>query len=265
MDKIALAAAAHPDDIEFMMAGTMALLRQAGWQLHYLNVANGSCGTVTLDKGPIVQARDQEARSAAAVLGACFHPPLVDDIEIYYERGTLRRLAAIVRQVRPVILLLPSLQDYMEDHTNTARLMVTAAFCRNMRNFPTDPPAEPVAEELAVYHAMPYGLRDALRHPVEPDFCVEVAGVMETKRQALSCHRSQKEWLDRSQGLGSYLRVMEEMAAQVARGAGRDSFAEGWRRHLHLGFGPEEFDPLREALAPWVCPPSADGGKKETT
>ena len=32
----------HPDDIELMMGGTMALLHQAGYETHYLNVANGS-------------------------------------------------------------------------------------------------------------------------------------------------------------------------------------------------------------------------------
>ena len=38
---IVLAIAAHPDDIEFMMAGTLLLLKQAGCETHYLNIANG--------------------------------------------------------------------------------------------------------------------------------------------------------------------------------------------------------------------------------
>jgi len=43
----AFAIGAHPDDIKFMMAGTLILLREAGWSLHYMNIANGSCGTTT--------------------------------------------------------------------------------------------------------------------------------------------------------------------------------------------------------------------------
>jgi LmbE family N-acetylglucosaminyl deacetylase len=43
--KTALAIAAHPDDIEFMMAGTLILLKHAGYDIHYMNVATGSCGT----------------------------------------------------------------------------------------------------------------------------------------------------------------------------------------------------------------------------
>jgi LmbE family N-acetylglucosaminyl deacetylase len=252
MNRIALAVAAHPDDIEFMMGGTMALLGRAGWQLHSMNIANGSCGTDAMDRESIVRVRTAEARTAAEALGAQFHPPLVDDIEVLYDLGLIRKLAAIVRQVRPAILLLPSPQDYMEDHMNASRVMVTAAFCRNMRNFVTDPPEAPIAGELAVYHAMPYGLRDQLRRPVQADFCVDVSSVMDAKRKALACHASQRQWLDRSQGVDSYLRIMEEMSAEMGRQSGCGQFAEGWRRHSHMGFGAEAFDPLGEALAPWI-------------
>ena len=44
-DKRAFAVAAHPDDIEFFMAGTLMRLGEAGYELHYMNVADGSCGT----------------------------------------------------------------------------------------------------------------------------------------------------------------------------------------------------------------------------
>ena len=253
MGKTAFAIAAHPDDIEFMMAGTLILLGQAGYELHYMNVANGSCGTAAMDHDTIVAVRDQEARRAAAVLGAAFHPPLVDDLEIYYAPPLVARLSSVVRRVNPQVLLLPSPQDYMEDHANTSRLGVTAAFCRNMRNFASVPPTPCVSGELALYHALPWGLRDQLRNPVRSHLYVDVTGVLEPKRQALACHRSQKEWLDRSQGFDSYLRTMEEMSAEVARMAGRAGFAEGWRRHNHVGFAAESFDPLRDALGELVA------------
>ena len=143
MARIAFAVGAHPDDIEFMMGGTMLLLGRAGWRLHYMSVASGSCGTATLSRKKIVAVRAREARAAARALGAAYHPPLVDDFEVYYEPQLLRRLTAIVRSVRPAILLLPSPLDYMEDHVHTARLMVTAAFTRGMRNFRTTPSRPP--------------------------------------------------------------------------------------------------------------------------
>lgn len=252
MRKIAMAVAAHPDDIEFTMSGTMMLLKEAGYDLHYMTVANGSCGTAVLDKDEIITIRTEEARCAAAYIGAAYYPALVDDIEIFYEPSLIKKLCAVVRQVDPEILLLPSPQDYMEDHMTTSRLMVTAAFCRNMRNYPTDPPVPAVDGEMAIYHAMPMGLRDQLRNPIQPDMFVDVSSVIPSKREMLSCHKSQKEWLDESQGHDNYLHLMEDMAREVGKLSGRFEYAEGWRRHLHLGFGSEDFDPLSKALDKYV-------------
>lgn len=249
MAKIAMAVAAHPDDIELMMAGTLILLRRAGYELHYMTVANGSCGTVTLDKEQIVAIRTEEARTAAASINAIYHSSLVDDIEIYYNPSLVAKLCATVRRVNPEILLLPSPQDYMEDHMNTSRLMVTAAFCRSMKNFSTDPPASPIESQMALYHSLPWGLRDQLRNVIRPEFYVDIFSVLAEKRRMLACHRTQKEWLDQTQGFDNYLTTMEEMSAEVGRMSRAFSFAEGWHRHLHLGFGPENFDPLRDALS----------------
>jgi hypothetical protein len=76
-----------------------------------------------------------------------------------------------------------------------------------------------------------------------------VRDTFDIKIAALACHRSQKEWLDASQGFDSYLKAMEEMAAGVGRMAGGAEFAEGWQRHNPIGLGPEGFDPLAESLA----------------
>jgi N-acetylglucosamine malate deacetylase 1 len=251
--KKAFAIACHPDDTEFMMAGTLVLLKQAGYEIHYLNVANGSCGTAVLGKDEIIAIRTAEARTAAESVGAVFHPPLVDDLEVYYERNLVAKVAAVVRLVDPEILLLQSPQDYMEDHTNTVRVGVTAAFCRNIKNFPTDPPVLPVTTEMAVYHALPYGLTDQLRKPILADFYVDIASVLAVKRRMLACHKSQKEWLDYSQGLDSYLTTMEAMCAEIGRQSGKFTHAEGWRRHSHLGFGGPDFDPLAAALGKYVA------------
>ncbi len=65
----------------------------------------------------------------------------------------------------------------------------------------------------------------------------------------LAKHVSQKQWLDESQGLDSYLQALRDLDADVGRMSGQFEYAEGWRRHLHLGFcGPDD-DPLRAALA----------------
>jgi len=245
---VAFAIAAHPDDIELMMAGTLLMLGKAGYELHYMNIANGDCGTATEDREAIATRRTAEAREAARTMGATFHEPLTGDLEIFYERALLARVGAVIRDVNPSIMLVQSPEDYMEDHQNACRLAVTAAFCRGMRNFVTDPVRTPVAGEVAVYHALPWGLRGPLRQVIHAGQYVNIGPVLETKRAALACHKSQKEWLDVSQGLDSYLTTMEQMARTVGQQISCFEFAEGWRRHLHLGFCAEDADPLTEAL-----------------
>jgi N-acetylglucosamine malate deacetylase 1 len=245
---IALAVGAHPDDIEFLMAGTLLLLRRAGYETHYLNLASGSCGGSDHSATELRVIRRQEAKSAAKLLGCIYHPHLVDDLCIYYEPGLVRRVGAIVREVGPTVMLVPSPQDYMEDHTNTCRLAVTAAFVRGMRNFATRPPRRPVGGEVTLYHAMPHGLRDTMRRRVIPGSFANTSSVQGLKRLALAEHRSQQTWLASSQKMNAYLGTMESFAREVGDLSGRFRFAEGWRRHLHYGFCAVDDDPLREAL-----------------
>src|SRR3989442_8164547 len=158
-NKVAFAIGAHPDDIEFYMAGTLLLLKKAGYQAHYLNVASGNCGSAQYNAATTRSIRNTEARAAAKILGTHFHASLTDDLEIFYNPELLRALAAVIREVKPAILLTHSPQDYMEDHTNTCRLAVTAAFARGMPNFKTVPSRPAAGYEVTVYHAMPHGLR----------------------------------------------------------------------------------------------------------
>ncbi len=246
--KVAIAVAAHPDDVEFLMGGTLLLLKQAGWETHYLNVSSGNCGSQKTDAAETARVRGEEAKQAAGLLGATWHGGFSHDLEILYDLGHLRKLAAIVRGVAPDVVLTHAPQDYMEDHVNVCRLAVTAAFTHSMPNFETDPPTEPPFKEVALYHAMPYGLRDPLRKRVAAGLYVDVAGVADEKLAALSAHESQRSWLDASQGLDSYLARMEELDREVGRLSERYERAEGWRRHHHPGFSSEDVDPLADAL-----------------
>jgi N-acetylglucosamine malate deacetylase 1 len=243
-----LAAAAHPDDIEFMMAGTLLRLKDAGCELHLWNLANGCCGSSTLTAHEAAAVRWQEALAAARLAGGTLHPPLFNDLEIFYDAPSVARVGAVIREVQPDIILTQSPQDYMEDHQNTVRLVVTGAFSRGMRNFQTNPARAATEQPVAIYHALPHGLRDSLRQEVEPHFYIDIASELARKRAMLACHASQKEWLDVSQGMDAYLIEMEAMAREVGRRSGRFESAEGWRRHSHLGFAAEDFDPLNAVL-----------------
>ena len=246
--KTAFAIAAHPDDIEFLMAGTLMLLGEAGYDLHYMNVSNGSLGTTELATPAIVKARRQEAMAAAESIGAVYHESICYDLDIFYDRSTLAQIASVMRQVAPDIVLTHSPVDYMEDHTNVCRLAVTAAFARGMPNFPVSPRRPSINKLTTIYHAQPYSNHDPLRQPVLPDLFVDVTDHEDRKVAMLAMHESQKKWLDVSQGLDSYLQALRDLDAEVGRLSGRFQYAEGWRRHLHLGFCGADDDPLFDAL-----------------
>ena len=242
-----LAVFAHPDDIEFVAAGTMLLLAQKGWELHYMNLCTGNCGSVVLGPAALARVRLAEAKAAAKLLGATFYPPICNDLELQYSPPLLRRVTAVVRAAKPRIVLTHSPSEYMEDHTFACRLAVTAAFSRCIPNFKSTPPRRAFGDDVTVYHAMPHGLRDPLRKRVRAGLYVDTASVHETKRTALALHKSQQHWLTTSQGDGVY-DILEEAARAVGKLSGRFEFAEGWRRHSHIGFSARDEDPLREAL-----------------
>lgn len=244
--KRAIAIGCHPDDIEFMMAGTLVRLKEAGWEIHYLNVANGALGTDKLPVDEIVAIRRAESIAACEKIGAVYHESLAQDLAIFYEKELLAKVSAVVREVEPEVVLTHYPLDYMEDHSNVCRLAVSAAFTRGMTNFETNPPLPATSQPVALYHAMPYGLHDPFRRLVTPDFFVDISRQIDLKTEMLACHKSQKEWLDVSQGQDSYLITLRDMMHDMGTQSGKYEYAEGWIRHLHLGLGPEDFDPLAD-------------------
>ena len=244
----AIAIGAHPDDIEFCMAGTLLQLKERGWGIHYFNLSSGNLGSVEMSSAKTAQIRAKEARKASKILGAKFHPSISRDLEITYDVPTLRKVAAVIRKTKASIVLTHSPVDYMEDHTNTCRLAVTAAFTHGMPNFRSQPKTKHYNGDVAVYHAMPHSLQGPLREKVIPGAFVDTSEVHATKMKALSAHASQQGWLDASQGMNSYLKSAEKMSIEIGKLSKRFKHAEGWRRHLHFGFSRNEIDPLSEAL-----------------
>lgn len=252
-----LAIAAHPDDIELTMAGTLLQLASRGWEVHYFNLANGCCGSKTLNRLQCAAVRLEEAQTAASLIPAKFYSPICNDLEVFYTPELLAKVASVLRAAQPTIVLTHAPIDYMEDHQNAARLAVGAAFIRAMPNCASDPPEATFDNDIAVYHAQPHGNRDPLGQIVHPTHFVNIENWIDKKRQLLSAHKSQDEWLDATQRMSAYLESMADMNREVgqlsqpvARAQNRTPFAyaEGWRQHLHLGLSQPNFDPLYKAL-----------------
>lgn len=243
-----IAIAAHPDDIEFVMAGTMLHLKARGWDLHYMNICDGSKGSTQLDPETCAATRLREAQKAAELLGAQFYEPIGRDMELHYSTELVRHVAAVVRQSKASVVLTHAPVDYMEDHEFACRLAVSAAFAHGMPNFETVPPSEPYFDPVTIYHAQPHGNRTPMGNRVRPHFWVNTTAVMQQKETALAAHACQQEWLDSSQGMNSYLKTMWDLGADSGTLSGKYPYAEGWRRREHWGFCDADDDPLRDAL-----------------
>ena len=234
--------------MEIMMSGTLLLMKQAGCEVHTINIANGCAGSAELQPAEIAALRWKEAQASARLLGSVHHECMADDLEVFYTQELIRRVTALVRQVKPGIVLTQSMEDYMDDHMNTAKIAVTATFARNIPNFRSIPDEPAVFEDAMLYHATPYILTDMMRRPIVPEAYIDVSSVMDRKEQLLACHASQKEWLDATQGFDSYLKHMRDLTEKVGTMSGRFRFAEGWRRHSHVGFTREDCNPLADLL-----------------
>jgi LmbE family N-acetylglucosaminyl deacetylase len=250
--KSALAAFAHPDDIEFCAAGTLLLLADQGWSIHYFNISSGDLGSFDHDRIATQEIRRNEGKKAAQILGATYHESICHDLQIFYNADNIRKVASVVRECQASIVLTHSPVDYMSDHEIASQLAVTATFSRGMPNFVSDPPVDAVANDVTVYHAMPHGMRDPLRKRIKAGLYIDTASTQDRKREALAAHKSQKEWLDRTQGMDSYLKEMDRFAEQVGQLSGKFRYAEGWRRRLHLGFSAKDEDLLQEALSDYA-------------
>jgi LmbE family N-acetylglucosaminyl deacetylase len=249
---IALAAVAHPDDVEFMIAGTLLQLQAVGVEIHIWNLANGCLGSVRHGSAETAAIRWRESTASAQVCQATLHVPLFEDMGIYYDAKSLARVAGVLRQIKPTIIFTHALSDYMEDHQNTARLITSAAFARGMKYYQTDPRSEPYEGPLALYHALPHGLHGPLGEKPVPSHFVKIDEVFAKKREMLAQHNSQREWLGVSQGMVAHVQMMEKTSQMVGSMSGCFNFAEGFNKHFNGGFAEATWDPLSLLLGTHV-------------
>lgn len=247
-NKRVLAVGAHPDDIEFLYSGTLLLLKKNGWEIHMWNLANGSAGSKTLGPEAIAAKRWEEAQASARILGASIHPPLFSDLGIFYDAKSLARVASVVREIDPAIILTHPPSDYMEDHENTCRLVVTAGMAKGIPNFLVAPPCEAKASPVALYHVPPMGCKTGLNESVFPSLFVNIGSVIPQKVQMLLTHDSQISWLRQTQTMQHLEDVILAESKAMGKLSGVFDCAEAFTPHQKRGYCPETFHPLEEAL-----------------
>lgn len=228
--KIALSFGAHPDDAEFMCAGTLALLRERGWEIHISTMTPGDCGTVQYSREEISRIRKAEAAKAVSLLDGRYHCLESGDLMIMYDRPTLLKAIELIRKVRPTIVFTLNPTDYMVDHETASRLAQTACFASGVVNCET-PGAEPFEPVPYLYYMDAVEGKDNFGREIEPGVIVDTTAAMEMKEQMLCCHESQRNWLLEHHGMDDYVLMMKAFAEK--RGAQIGSkFGEGFRQHL---------------------------------
>jgi len=223
-----LAIHAHPDDVEFLAGGTLALLSDRGHSITIATFTPGDCGS--RDRGPeeIASVRRREAAGSAARIGAQYLCLEMRDMAIFNDDASRRRVTDALRRTSPQIVLAPSPIDYHCDHETASALVRDACFGAPLPNYQTG--SAPTDAIPHLYYMDPVGGRDRENRLVRPDFVVDVHSAFERKRQMLAEHVSQREWLRRHHGVDDYLQEMERWTRERGALTGA-SHGEGFRQY----------------------------------
>ncbi len=182
----ALAIGAHPDDVEFGAGGTLAQWAAAGTELHLLVLTDGSKGSwdVDDDVAELVETRIEEARAAARALGhGIVHLGGFVDGELGSDEVVRRTVCRVVREVRPqVVLGHDPWKRYRlhPDHRHAGWATLDGIVAaRDPHFFPGLGGAHHRPDALLLFEAD------------EPNHIESIVAGLDTKIEALLCHRSQ--------------------------------------------------------------------------
>ena len=224
---------AHPDDAEFLCAGTLIRLkREHGWDVHIASMTPGDCGSVEHGPEEISRIRRAEGAHAAALIGAHYYCVEERDLLVVYGESALEQVTRLIRKVRPSVLITHSPTDYMVDHEQTSVIVRAAAFGAPIPNFFADRNLGAPLEHIPhLYYCDPIEGKDPLGRDVPPGFCIDVSGVIDVKAEMLARHASQRDWLMKHHGMDQYIQAMRDWGAHRGKQC-EVTVAEGFRQHL---------------------------------
>ena len=193
-----LVVTAHPDDVDFGAAGTVAALTDAGVEVVYCLVTDGQAGGFdhSIPRSEMAAIRREEQTKAGAEVGVTdlrFLGFMDGTVEVTME---LRHdISLVIRQIRPQVVItqspirnLASTYGSHPDHNATGEATMCAVYpdARNPFAFPGTPCSElddwKVTEVWV--QAGPMGGSDGLEH-------VDITDQLDRKMRALRCHVSQ--------------------------------------------------------------------------
>jgi bacillithiol biosynthesis deacetylase BshB1 len=176
-----LAIFAHRDDAELNCGGTLAKAARQGHRTGILDLTQGEMGT----RGS-AELRAAEANAAARALGVSERRNLgLPDAGIENTPATREKLARVIRELTPRVVICPALEGRHPDHRVTAQLVRDACFVSGLQKVAPDLPKH---RPLKILHALTFR-QDFIR----PTFVVDISEDFETKMSSIRCYASQFE------------------------------------------------------------------------
>jgi LmbE family N-acetylglucosaminyl deacetylase len=224
-----LALHAHPDDIEILGAGALALLAAKGHAIKIVTATAGELGSTTTTPPETSRIRKAEAAAAAAMIGAEYACADLPDLGVFNDDAARKQITGMIRWARPDVVITASPADYHPDHEATSMLARDACFASSVPNYVLGP--HRMLEAVPhLYFMDPIGGRDREGARIRPDFGADISPVMEVKRRMLLAHESQHAWVAKQHGINDYLASMDAWAERRGRDFGVPQ-AEGFRQY----------------------------------
>ncbi len=174
-----LALAAHPDDVEISVGGTLIKLAGMGYSTGIVDLTRGEAST----RGT-PEIRDREAQQAMKVLGCALRENLgMRDAGIAVDDASVRSVVRMLRRLRPRIVLTQFWDDPHPDHANTALLLRKAAHLAGLKKFDEESEHERFRPNAIAHFLFP--------RTVAPSFIVDTTAEASGKWEAIKCHASQ--------------------------------------------------------------------------
>jgi N-acetylglucosamine malate deacetylase 1 len=233
VEKVVLAVLAHPDDAEFLCAGTLIRLKEEhGWTVHIATMTGGDCGTTEYPPEEIARIRKAEGAAAAAVVGATYHCLEERDLRVIFNETSLEKVVRLINNVRANVVITHSPDDYHLDHEQSSKIVRAATFAAPIPNFLYGQHKHPPIDRIPhLFYCDPLEGKDLFGRTVVPAFRIDISTVIEAKAKMLECHESQRAWLRKHHGVDNLVESMREWSHKQGTAA-QVKYAEGFRQHL---------------------------------
>ncbi len=218
-----LAVVAHPDDAEYLCAGTLARAKRDGAEIGICVLCKGDRGQPAKPIANLAAVRRREMAAAAKLLGAVLLRGEFGDGQLIDGPAQRKKLIQLYRRFRPTLVLAHWKEDYHADHRAAGALAEAVTwFCASAGH-------QTWAAALDRQPAL-WWMDTMNMTGFEPGFFVDVSDQSDLKRRMLACHQSQ---LRRSAD-GDFTPLEEQMIRQAqTRGAQAGvAAAEAFRGHL---------------------------------